>query len=123
MFEDVRLACESLKLLAEAYWDMRVNHDPDLRQSLSQAWEEGIKTLRLEYNSQSIAPNRLGEFRSTYTIDYRIGQSSQQLLGPHLKYGTTKDDRFCMRIYFLWDDDRQLVVIGSLPAHLETRAT
>lgn len=123
VFEDVRLVGESLKLLAEAYWEMRANHDPDLRQSLSQAWEEGIKTLRLEYNPQSITPNRLGEFRSTYTIDYRIGQSSQQLLGPHLKYGTTKDDRFCMRIYFLWDDDRQLVVIGSLPAHLETRAT
>lgn len=123
VFEDVHLVCQSLKLLANAYWDMRANHDPVLRPSLSLAWEEGIKTLRLEYNPQSIAPNRLGEFRSTYTIDYRIGQTSQQVLGPHLKYGTTKDDRFCMRIYFIWDDDRQLVVVGSLPAHLETRAT
>lgn len=119
----MHLVCESLKLLASAYWEMRANHDPEGRQALSQAWEEGVTSLRLDYNHQSIAPNRLGEFRSTYTIDYRIGQSSQQILGPHLKYGSTKDDRFCMRIYFLWDDDRQLVVIGSLPAHLETRAT
>lgn len=123
VFDDVHLVCESLKLLASAYWEMRANHDPEGRQALSQAWEEGVTSLRLDYNHQSIAPNRLGEFRSTYTIDYRIGQSSQQILGPHLKYGSTKDDRFCMRIYFLWDDDRQLVVIGSLPAHLETRAT
>lgn len=123
VFEDIRLVCESLKLLAGAYWEMRANHDTEQRQALSQAWEEGVKHLRLEYNSQSIAPNRLGEFRATYTIDYRIGQSSQQILGPHLKFGSTKDDRFCMRIYFLWDDDRQLVVIGSLPAHLDTRAT
>ncbi|MFN4327652.1 MAG: hypothetical protein ACK4FF_02145 [Limnobacter sp.] len=123
LFEDVTLVCNSLRLLASAYWDMRANHDPEQRQILSQKWEDGVKNLRLEYNHQSISPNRLGEFRSTYTIDYRIGQSPQQILGPHLKFGSTKDDRFCMRIYFLWDDDRQLVVIGSLPAHLETRAS
>lgn len=122
-FENISLVCESLKLLAEAYWPMRANHDPDQRQALSTNWETEIKKLRLEYNPQSIAQNRLGEFRQAYTIDYRIGQSSQQVLGPHLKYGSTKDDRFCMRIYFLWDDDRQLVVIGNLPSHLETRAT
>lgn len=123
IFEDMPLVCESLQLLACAYWEMRANHEPEQRQALSQAWEEGVRHLRLEYNAQSIAPNRLGEFRATYTINYRIGQSSQQILGPHLKYGSTKDDRYCMRIYFLWDDDRQLVVVGSLPAHLDTRAT
>lgn len=123
VFENVALVCEALKLLAEVYWPMRSNHDPEQRQSLSANWDGGIKKLGLEYNHQSLSPSRLGEFRDTYTIDYRIGQSSQQVLGPHLKYGGTKDDRYCMRIYFLWDDERQLVVIGSLPAHLDTRAS
>lgn len=123
VFENVALVGESLKLLAEAYWMLRSNYDPERRQSFSANWEEGVRKLGLEYNHQSLSPNRLGEFRDTYTIDYRIGQTSQQVLGPHLKYGSTKDDRYCMRIYFLWDDERQLVVIGSLPAHLDTRAS
>jgi hypothetical protein len=123
VFENIQLVCESLKLLADPYWSMRANHDPDQRQVLASRWEDGFKKLRLEYNPQSIAPNRLGEFRAIYTINYPIGQSSQQVLGPHLKYGSTKDDRFCMRIYFIWDDDRELVVVGSLPAHLDTRAS
>lgn len=123
VFADVKLVGESLKLLAEAYWAMRTNHDPEQRQALSTAWDAEIAKLNLDYNSQAMSPNRMGEYRSDYTIDYRIGQSSQQILGPHLKYGSTKDDRMCMRVYFLWDDERQLVVIGSLPAHLDTRAS
>lgn len=122
-FENISLVYEALKLLADAYWPMRANQEQEQRQALSSNWEEGVRHLRLEYNSHSIAQNRLGEFREAYTINYRIGQSSRQVLGPHLKFGSTKDDRYCMRIYFLWDDDRQLVVIGHLPSHLETRAT
>lgn len=123
-FKNIALVYDALKLLAEAYWAMRANQDPNQWQALSTDWEHGIKRLGLEYNSQSIAQNRLGEYRETYTIDYRVGQSSRQVLGPHLKGGSnTKDDRYCMRIYFFWDDDRQLVVIGHLPTHLDTRAT
>jgi len=122
-FENIVLVYETLKLLADAYWPMKANQEQDQRQTLSNNWEEGIKRLRLEYNPHSITQNRLGEFREAYTINYRIGQSSRQVLGPHLKFGSAKDDRYCMRIYFLWDDDRQLVVIGHLPSHLDTRAT
>lgn len=123
VFEDISLVCNSLKLLADTYWELKANHDQSQHQARAQAWDDGLQSLGLEYNSHSLTDSRLGEFRSTYTIDYRIGQKSRQILGPHLKYGSTKDDRFCMRIYFLWDDERQLVLIGSLPAHLDTRAS
>ncbi len=123
VFQDVALVYDAIKLLAEFYWPMKANQEPSQRQTLSNSWEEGLKRLRLEYNSHSITENRLGEFREAYTINYRIGQSSRQVLGPHLKHGSTKDDRYCMRIYFVWDDYRQLVVVGHLPSHLDTRAT
>ena len=122
-FEKIALVYEAIRLLAEAYWSMRANQAPSQRQTLSENWEAGVQKLSLEYNAQSIAENRLGEFREAYTITYSIGQRRQQILGPHLKYGNTKDDRRCMRIYFIWDDDRQLIVIGHLPSHLDTRAT
>lgn len=122
-FGNVALVCQSLKLLAEAYWDMRANTDASQRDVLVVRWEEGLKALGLEFNSHSLAENRLGEFRDQYTIDYRIGQKPKQVLGPHLKFGSTKDDHYCMRIYFIWDDERQMVVVGHLPSHLDTRAT
>lgn len=122
-FEDVGLVYGSLKLLATDYWAMRCNEDSSRRDELSARWEDGLAALKLEYNAQSISETRLGEFREKYTIDYRIGMQHKVVLGPHLKYGSTKDDRFCMRVYFLWDDQRQLVVVGSLPAHLDTRAS
>lgn len=123
VFKDVGLVCQSLQLLAETYWAMRGNTDPSQRLALVDRWEEGLKALGLEFNSHSLAENRLGEFRDQYTIDYRIGQKPKQILGPHLKYGSTKDDHYCMRIYFIWDDEKQLVVVGHLPSHLDTRAT
>lgn len=123
VFENVGLVYEALKLLADAYWPMKSNQDPAQRPGLLAKWEDGLRRLKLEYNTHAVAANRVGEFREAYTINYRIGQSSRQLLGPHLKFGSTKDDRFCLRIYFLWDDDRQLVVVGHLPSHLETRAS
>lgn len=123
VFKDTALVYQSLKLLGGAYWELCADSDPEGRGERVAAWEAGLRALRLDFNSHSIAENRLGEFREQYTIDYRIGQKPKQVLGPHLKYGSTKDDRFCMRVYFLWDDERQLVVIGHLPSHLETRAT
>ena len=122
-FENIGLVYESLKLLAECYWPMRANYDQEKRRQLSENWEAGIQRLHLEYNARSMTPNRLGEFRDAYTISYRIGQSEKQVLGPHLKSGNAKEERFCMRIYFIWDDERHIVVIGHLPSHLETRAT
>ena len=102
---------------------MRTNTDTNQRPTLVGKWEEGLKNLRLEFNSHSLAENRLGEFRDQYTIDYRIGPKQKQVLGPHLKYGSTKDDQYCMRSYIIWDNERQLVVVGHLPSHLDTRST
>jgi len=41
----------------------------------------------------------------------------------HLVKGTSRDPRFCMRIYFFWDDEENVVVVGHLPGHLTTAAT
>lgn len=122
-FEDIGLVCKSLKLLASAYWTLRTNHEPSQHQALLAAWEDGVRQLHLDYSPNVFGSNGHGSFKAEYTIEYRIGNTTQQTLGPHLKFGTSKDQRFCMRIYFLWDEERQVVLIGSLPAHLETRAT
>lgn len=120
-FEDVGLVYRALALLGDVYREMKMG-DED-RSDLVERWENGLAELKLEYNSHALSATRLGEFRDVYTIPHRIGRQSKQVLGPHLKFGSSKDERYCMRIYFIWDEEREEVVIGHLPSHLETRAT
>lgn len=121
-FERVELVCAALRLLAEAYWPLKMATD-DTRAELARAWEHGMRELGIDYSPTGMAESRMGEFRDAYTIDYQLGQSSRQVMGPHLRYGSNKDNRYCMRVYFLWDDERDLIVIGHLPSHLDTRAS
>jgi hypothetical protein len=38
----------------------------------------------------------------------------------HVKKGNSREARNCLRIYFFWDEEREQVVVGHLPAHLTT---
>jgi hypothetical protein len=54
----------------------------------------------------------------------RHPRGDKQLLALHFKNGgNTRDPERCLRIYYFWDDESQQVVVGSLPGHLDTRAT
>jgi len=60
-----------------------------------------------------------------YPTEYRIkyypgpkGKPVESLLNLHLKVGV--DPRTLIRIYFLYDKEKQLIVVGSLPKHLKT---
>ena len=56
--------------------------------------------------------------------DYFVVHAGRrQFLNRHLKKGTSKDPRNCLRIYFFWDTENDTVVIGSLPEHLGTATT
>lgn len=55
-----------------------------------------------------------------YYVQY---QGKKRKLERHLAKGNSKDPRYCLRIYFFWDDQDQVVVIGDLPHHLDTVAT
>ena len=37
--------------------------------------------------------------------------------------GNTRDPRRCLRIYYFWDEESQMVVIATMPAHIRTGAT
>lgn len=69
----------------------------------------------------AISKERVGEFESEYMVDYTIGQSPRQLLEWHLTKGNDKDERRCLRIYFFWDPEMCVVVVGHLPSHLRNR--
>lgn len=44
-------------------------------------------------------------------------------MDQHLRRGGGRDERFCLRIYFFWDNDTRQIVVGWLPSHLDNSLT
>lgn len=71
-------------------------------------------------DEKAISTISAGEQGDEYYVT--IGDK-KHLLERHLTNGVSRDKRYCLRIYYYWDEDRNQVVIGSLPAHLNIRSS
>lgn len=103
-FDDPQTAARCLLWLANEYRDSRINGaSSDLRKPV----DEGI------YNERCGADS------------FEFGWNNRKVpVDWHLKNGgNTRDPRHCLRIYYFWDEDSQLVVIATMPAHIRTGAT
>lgn len=47
----------------------------------------------------------------------------KRFLDQHLKKGTSRDPRYSLRIYYTWDDELGVCVVGWLPTHLSNSLT
>lgn len=109
-FEDVRLLCDALRLLAGPYRNMR-------RGELARSeFERECAELGVEV-SPTGDETSLMRWREDYEVSWGKGR---RLLDLHLKKGTSREPKNCLRIYFFWDDDGEQVVVGYLPGHLTT---
>jgi hypothetical protein len=121
-FEDVTLIYRAIDLLGAEYHAMRTTSVGEAEQRRI-ACTHRIQELGLEL-TPSISATRAGEEGADYEIYYPPGQlEKKRALDLHLKKGSDRDERHCLRIYFFWDDDAKKVVIGWLPSHLDTRAS
>jgi hypothetical protein len=114
-YEDLRLVCRALLLLANDYRDMRQGVE-----GAKQRFESGQNELGVRCD-ESITRSRAGEQGDTYFVAWPVGSGRKAFLEHHLRRGSTKDERVCLAIYFFWDDEAQQVVVGSLPSHLRNR--
>ena len=46
-----------------------------------------------------------------------------RLLDLHLRKGNSTNPRYCLAIYFFWDETAKQVVVGWLPSHLGVSKT
>ena len=116
VYENVNLVYRCLKLLATQYYGYRLGMiDREEFEYQCHLVDAGLD------ESGAITDVQAGTQGDTYFVVY---QGKRRKLERHLrKGGGGKDPRNQLRIYFFWDDDNQLVVIGDLPEHLDTRAT
>jgi hypothetical protein len=120
-FGDVALIYSSLHLLAEEYWNMRTAA-PVAARGRSEAFKSKLEFLGLEH-APSITQTRAGEEGEEYFVAYPLGGATKRLLDFHLKKGSSREPRNCLRIYFFWEGLSKLVVVGWLPSHLDNRST
>ena len=113
VYQDLPLVCKALDFLGNSYYNLRVGNIDKAQ------YDDELQALKLE-ESRSISEVGLGGYEDVYTVIY---ERKKVVLDRHLKKGTSRDPRECLRIYFTWLDDENLVLIGSLPAHLETSAS
>ena len=109
-YENAPFLYECLELLATEYTQVKTGAADRF------AFKTKADAMGLEYGG-SVEPSRAGECGDQYFI--RWG-GRRRFLDQHLTKGNTRDPRYCMRIYFTFDEDTKMVVIGSMPGHLNT---
>ncbi len=112
-YEKIQDVISGLRLLAGSYRDLKRG---ELRPN---EFDSKCSGLGFE-ETKSISKSSAGKQGDEYFVLYA---GRKQFMERHLKKGTSKDLRFCLRIYYFWDEVNELVVVGSLPEHLNTTAT
>lgn len=113
---DAGLICDALDFLATDYWARRYEQT---------STEEMLSSCSEKYGRPfdvvPIGATTIDAFPEEYKIKYLAGLSGEALDSPldyHLRVGNDAEN--LLRIYFLHDDKKKLIVVGSLPRHLRT---
>lgn len=115
-FGNIGLVADAITLLAGPYRNMRMMGGLDART----IWESELERLRLTFG-RSISESRRGEEGDTYMITYPWHSARKVFLEWKLSNGGNRNPERCLRVYFYWDEDENIVVIGWLPSHLHNR--
>lgn len=111
---DVGLICDALDFLATDYWDLRY-----AQISKDEMYSRCSKKYGRPFEISPIGSTTITYTPTQYRIKYFPGHNGKPVdsdLDWHLKVGN--DPENLLRIYFLHDDSKKLLVIGSLPKHL-----
>lgn len=103
-FEEPKAAAQCLLWLANDYRDSRISGSgDDLRKPISDGVHNdrcGADSFDFDWNGRRLP------------VEWHIKNG-----------GNTRDPRRCLRIYYIWDEEAQVVVIASMPGHIRTGAT
>ncbi len=110
----IGLICDALDFLATDYWDhryLRISRE-EMNSRCSEKYGRPFEIKPTGEQTVAFTPVQ-------YKIKYRIGAKGKPVETPldyHLCVGSDVEN--LLRIYFLHDDEKKLIVIGSLPRHL-----
>lgn len=115
-YKNVPLVYQCLLALANEFRSMRLRG----KDNEGDEWEATL--LRLSVDCvPSITDNRAGEQGDDYNVIYPVGSRGKRRLELHLRGNSSYEPRYGLRVYFFFDEERHLVVVGYFPGHLGTR--
>ncbi|QND78934.1 hypothetical protein H4W19_11110 [Pseudoxanthomonas mexicana] len=110
-----QLILRCIELLAKDYWHMKV-HGGAERQAACKLREAELGVR--------ISPSGDAVDMRQYEAEYRVRWEGREYrLDMHLAGSDSRDRQRGLRVYFAWDDEQQLVVVGHLPTHLTSTHT
>ncbi len=112
-FHDPEFIYKCLVLLRDAYVPMRVEGGAERRES----YERALQELQLEESPTGDGVKYAAE---QYSVVYG---GARRPLDRHLKGSNSRDRRYGFRLYFFWDEEGEVAVVGWLPSHLDNRLT
>lgn len=123
LMEDLKIDEVDMELLGSALEFLAEEYRSRLIGELSE--DEMLSACARKYGRPfEVAPQKGGSV-DAYPLDYKIkyfvgkdGKRHESALDRHLRVGN--DSENLLRIYFLYDPEKQLIVVGSLPKHLKT---
>lgn len=116
-FRDIPLAYKALDYLARYYVPMRIRDSDD-----SQPYKNSVEALARFGLILSGTGEALNNHR--YKHEYRRTYRGREIdLDMHLKSGSSFDPASVFRMYFWYDPDAELVVVGHFPGHLTNTLT
>jgi hypothetical protein len=115
---DLESIYKGLMLLGGEYLTMRraSGQDTDF---LKRAFESSMQSSRFEQRL-SINPDQAGRYGDTYFVTVN---GRKHFLSDHLTKGNARDPQSIIRIYYAYDEENKVVVVGHLPTHLENSRT
>lgn len=112
-FHDPTLIYKALLVLKDKYVPMKLEGGMEKKR----AYDEALSEIHLE---DSATGDGINFYESLYSVSYR---GRKRALDRHLKGNNARDKKFGFRLYFFWDEEEELVVVGSLPSHLDNRGS
>lgn len=112
-YSDPALVYSALEILADVY--------PQVRAGLMPREELAGRCAALGLTiGGSVDPTHAGSAGDEYFVRWR---GRRRFLDQHVGRGSSRDPRWCLRIYFFFDEELQQVVCGWLPSHLSNSLT
>lgn len=112
-YNEPQFIYRALLLMRDYYVPMRLDGSAEKRQAYLQA----LAGLQLEESSTG---DGIKYAADTYSVQYG---GTRRSLDRHLKGSNSRDRRYGFRLYFFWDDEGQVAVVGWLPSHLDNRGS
>lgn len=113
-YEDVPNVVGAIRCLAEEGYEYHTGSSGAKEKFESKCDELGVKF------AHTITDSRAGQEGDIYFIQHNCQRMKLEF---HLTKGTDRDPRNCLRIYYSWDDEEKVIVVGSLPEHLDNSLT